>query len=152
MQEAINEVVEALYEDVSERLKEENFYYSSQIYNLGTYDITKEAVDEYIKNILTDEKMRKKFVNGITKSVLEKNKKKEAARKAEIARSNKLFQATKGKIPCLMECGYVQIKTKEEVQRSSNNFICSGCCLNHGDDIVHRVIDKKNIYKMFNIQ
>lgn len=153
MREEIYKIQEAIVEDVNKKLEDE--FYSSQIYNLGAYDIAQDAIMEYLNKILTDEKVKAKLVNTVSKAVRDKQKSKEAARKAERARDTQLWNATKGKIPCLNQCGYFQQKTKEEVMTDGNNFICASCCkkLDKEDHFAtFNIFSKRNVYAIYNIK
>jgi hypothetical protein len=155
MEDVFYEVVDSIREDVYKKL--EDVLYESQLYNLGVYDITKEAVTEYLKNIMTDEKLKQKFVSGISKTLIQKQKEKNKKEKIQLAKNTKLWNITKGKIPCLNECGFTRTATKDEVlYESSNNFICGNCVKELEKDGntsgTSKIFDTIDVYSIFNIK
>lgn len=152
---SINDVIEGLYEGVGKKLEDK--LYDRELYNLGGYDITRNVLHEFIEDILKDEKMKVKLVNKASKAILDKHKENEKKRKVLLAKNTKLWNITKGKIPCLNECGYHDQMSKDEVlYNRSNNFICSECCrkLESEDKYygVSKVFDTKNVYQIYNIK
>jgi hypothetical protein len=154
MENILYKVKESLKETVYAKLGDE--LYDNQIYNLGINQITEDAIETYLMDLLENEKAKQKMVNAISKQILQKNKDKLVKQKIELAKSTKLWNITKGKIPCLCECGYVDTKTENEVLYESNNFICASCCKELEKDDDHsattKVFQTKNIYSIFNIK
>jgi hypothetical protein len=147
----INTVVFALREDVNKSL--EDIMYDGEISNFGVYDVIEDNINAYIQEILTNEKLRKKIVNSVSKTILQKHKERKKQIKAEIARDKKLWKATKGKIPCLLECGYHNVKTENEVLEGSNNFVCADCSKKMvNNSALFKIFNEKNIYGMFSIE
>jgi hypothetical protein len=144
-------IVSAIRSDVYKQLDETKFMYESEIDRLGVTDTTEETVMEYLNQILVDEKLRKRLANVVSKAIVIKNNEKIKAYKIEKAKNTKLWKITKGKIPCLRECGYFLTKTKNELMRDSNNFICSDCSSKHDNSDSMNLFMSKNIWKIFNI-
>lgn len=151
IQKTFYEVVNSLREDVYKHLEDD--LYESEIYQLGVYDITEDTVIAYIKGILTVEKTKQKLVNNISKAILQKHKQQEKERRVRRTKNMKLWKITKGKIPCLSECGYYQTKSKEEVLSGGHNFICPNCSkeLENDTSELFKLFDSKNVYSIYNI-
>lgn len=145
-------VRKALSDDVYKNL--EDGLYESQIYRLGVYDTIDAELDAYINNILSDEKLRVKIVNRISKTLLNKHKAEVNEQKKELARNRRLWKVTKGKIPCLYQCGYVHKKTESEVLHGEGlNFICKDCTDKFKGDMsaASRIFQGTNVYMIHGI-
>lgn len=151
VREEFYRVKNALLDDAYAKL-DEAWIYESEAYRLGTSDIMEEVLIEQIKSIMSNEKLRTKIVNEVSKKVMSKKNQQEKEYKAEQAKGLKLWKASGGKIPCLCECGFYRKLTKKQVLEESNNFICAECSERIGTDGAVSVFAKKSVFTVFNIK
>ena len=112
---------------VGENLEDKMSYGDAS--RLGLSNFADEVLIEYLKVALEDPKTKAKLAKQISTKVLQQAKQEDQERKAFRAKNTKLWNVTKGKIPCICGCGYTQQQTKEETLESSNKYICKDCSI-----------------------
>jgi hypothetical protein len=142
--QAISEIGEIAYNKAYQTID-----YSS-LRNMSVYSFVDDAIAEF----LSDDKIKEKLVNMTLKKITDEAKKREKALKAEDAKNLKLWKASKGKIPCLNECGYYDFRNKDDILNGSNNFICADCVkmLEEKNISTFSLFGTKNVYKLFGIE
>lgn len=77
----------------------------------------------------------------------------ERQRKIDRAMSMKLWKKTKGRIPCINECGHYREMSAKEIENSTGKYICAECSLKLEDDTSAIMkLFSKDIYKVCGIE
>lgn len=144
---ARNGLIDAVYS----KLENDHDMYKSEIGYLNPSYVTEEVLADLLKNLLSDEKQKAKIVNAISKKLLVTYREKVKKEKAELAKNEKLWKLSGGKIPCIMECGFYRTVKKDDVLYGSNSFMCTECVKEHEDNW-HNIFSQKSVYKIFGIK
>lgn len=120
--------------------------------HLGLSYFADEALVSYLKAILEDPKTKAKLVRQVRSKILHAEKVEDQIRKAHRAKNLKVWNITKGKIPCIRQCGYYQQQTKEETLKGSNMFACKECSAKaEKEDSVSKLFSR-NIFSILGIE
>lgn len=122
--------------------------------NLSYYREAGNGIAEFLNTALTNDKMIESIANKVAKDIINKAKEENKREKIIDAKNAKLWKITNGKIPCLNECGYHDIRSKSDVLNGSNSFICAKCSieLKETSKDAFMIFNTKNIYKLCNIE
>ena len=95
-----------------------------------------------------------KLVKQVVKAVINEQIQRDREIKHQRKLNQKLWQLTKGKIPCLCLCGHYTQRTKQEVLESSNTYLCPECSKKaEAEDKVMDVFKEKgSIHKVLGIE
>jgi hypothetical protein len=128
--------------------------YETLSYEVRQYNYIPEIIETVIEDFLSKEKALK--ADNITKEVINiSNRKYKEHLKIENEQKKKalkLYNITKGKIPCINQCGYTRQQTKEETLESSNTFLCPACCKEADEKGNIWDLFKKDIYETMGVK
>lgn len=126
-------------------------YESEAIYKLSIRDTANELTENAIAEFLADPKVQARLQSQLVKQMVKKYRDRVKLQQADYVKRRKLWKASKGKIPCLRQCGCIKDYTEKEVMRENLNYVCAKCTQQLGDDNAFATFKETNIYKIFNI-
>jgi|GEM_PF-3084346 len=148
--EAVNKMTHEIYSSAKNELAEKNY----TGFELNIWDHVEKVVASYILVLIHTESVMNKLVKQVVKAVINEQIQRDREIKHQRKLNQKLWQLTKGKIPCLCLCGHYTQRTKQEVLESSNTYLCPECSKKaEAEDKVMDVFKEKgSIHKVLGIE
>lgn len=136
-----------IYDVVSKNIENSELYIPSWEARIGEHVET--AIGDYLASLIDNEAVIGQLAKKATKQIVAQHKEKERAQRADHRKNLKLWNVTKGEIPCLNQCGTVFHKTEDEVLNGSVNIVCAQCYEANG---ASKIFETKTIYDIFGIK